>query len=271
MALAKLKKNLLEVIIGALITMNLATICLYIDKKADYSETINANAATIEKLETQANELEKENTKLSSMVDYNTNSSSTIGAVREDLAEYIQEAVSKRGKEMNNPSLSIDKLDAMRALKSAENRVMDEYIRLTALVLATMNTESNFTYKVNENSNGTKDYGIMQVNDVVISHIKEALGENIDPINNKTDNVESGSWEIYDCYIQAKEKHPEDVIWWTYAYYNRGKYFENTDAWKNPKNSSYEAVHKQAETRSNIFKEAYTYYYNELKEAIDNE
>lgn len=271
MALAKLKKNLLEIVVGALIATNLASASLYLKEKELHMDTINTNVATVKKLEKQANELEKENTKLASIVDYNENSSSTIGAVKESLVEHIQKAVEKRGDENNNPSLSIDKLDAMRALKSAENRVIDEYIRITALILATMNTESNFTYKTNTNSNGTKDYGIMQVNDVVIPHLKEALREDIDPINNKTDNVESGSWEIYDCYLQAKEKHPEDVIWWTYAYYNRGKYFENTDAWKNKSNPNYKEVHKQAEVRSKIFKETYEYYYNDLKEALDKE
>ena len=101
-------------------------------------------------------------------------------------------------------------------------------------------------------------------------HLKEALGENIDPINNKSDNVESGSWEVYDCYIQAKEKHPEDVIWWTYAYYNRGKYFENQDAWKNSNNPNYKEMHKQANARSSKFKEHYNFYYNELIEMLGN-
>lgn len=270
MTLAKLKRNLLKIIVGVLVSTNVAAVYLYTREKSLHLDAVNSNVETVKKLEKQANELKEANSKLTSIIDYKENSSSTISDVREDLVECIQEAVAKRGEELNNPKLSIDKLDAMRALKSAENRVIDEYIRLSALILATMNTESNFSYKVNENLNGTKDYGIMQVNDVVIPHIKEALGDNIDPINNKSDNVEGGSWEIYECYSKAKDKHPEDVIWWTYAYYNRGLYFENTDAWKNPANSSYEAVHKQADTRSKIFKEAYNFYYEELSQAIED-
>lgn len=270
MALAKNRKDLFKIIIGGLIVANLVVLGLYLKEKDSHAETARQAKSAITDTVKELKNIEKTNQELSDMVDYKVNTSSTIGAVRSDLVELIQKAVKERGVNLNNPDLKIDELDAMRALKSAENRVLDEYMRLTALVLATMNTESNFTYKTNTNPNGSKDYGIMQVNDSVIPYLKEALGENIDPINNKNHNVESGSWEIYDCYVQAKDKHPEDVIWWTYAYYNRGKYFENTDTWKNPKHPNYDAVHKQADVRSKIFKEAYEFYYDKLKEAVDN-
>lgn len=270
MALAKIKKHLLGIIIGGLLLTNLTFIGLWVQERESHADTVKMSQDAMDSKIKKLEKLEADNDELASQLDYKINLSSTIGSVKEDLVKIIQEAVEKRGKAMNNPKLSISDMDAMRALKSAENRVLDEYIRVTALVLATMNTESNFSYKTNENPNGTKDYGIMQVNDVVIPHLKEALRENIDPINNKSDNVESGSWEIYDCYLQAKEKHPEDVIWWTYAYYNRGKYFENQDIWKNRNNPNYKAVHEQANVRSTIFKEAYEFYYNELIEIFGN-
>ena len=270
MALAKTKKYLLKIIIVGLFLTNITSINLLIKEKKNYLDTVEANKKTISSHIDRIKELESSNLDLTSQLDYKVNMSSTIGSIRESLVKTIQDAVKKRGEETKNPKLSISNLDAMRALKSAENRVLDEYIRVTALVLATMNTETNFSHETNENPNGTKDYGIMQVNDVVIPHLKEALGENIDPINNKSDNVESGSWEVYDCYIQAKEKHPEDVIWWTYAYYNRGKYFENQDAWKNSNNPNYKEMHKQANARSSKFKEHYNFYYNELIEMLGN-
>lgn len=270
MALAKTKKYLLKIIVVGLFLTNIASINLLIKEKKSHLDTIETNKKTIDSNVNRIKELEHGNSELISQLDYKVNLSSTIGSMKEDLVKIIQDSVEKRGKETLNPKLSISNLDAMRALKSAENRVLDEYIRITALVLATMNTETNFSHETNENPNGTKDYGIMQVNDVVIPHLKEALGEDIDPINNKSDNIESGSWEIYDCYLQAKEKHPEDVIWWTYAYYNRGKYFESQDSWKNHNNPNYEAVHKQADARSSKFKEHYNFYYNELVEVFGN-
>lgn len=275
MALSKIKEktlreNILEVVIGGLVAVSLMFAALWVEERKSHEETVVEQQTVVSSFQQEIKSLKKESTELTEKLDYKVNLSSTIGSVKEDLVGLIQEAVKKRGKETLNPNLEISEADAMRALKSSENRILDEYIRTTALVLATMNTESNFKYKTNNNSNNTKDYGIMQVNDVVIPHLREALGEDLDPINNRNDNVEGGSWEIYECYSKAKDKHPEDVIWWTYAYYNRGLYFENTDAWKNRKNPSYEAVHKQADARSKIFKDAYTFYYNELIEIFSS-
>ena len=271
MALAKkIKENLSSIVVGGLIVTNLVTIGLWFQEKEIHADTIDESKVTIESLTKDIETLSTDNKQLSSILDHKVNSSSIIGSVRDSLVDKIQTAVKDRGEDLNNPALSISDIDAKRALKSAENRVMDEYIRLASLVLATMNVETNFKHIVNENPNGTKDYGIMQVNDAIIPEVKDALGEDIDPVANKTDNVESGSWEIYDCYLLAKEKHPENVIWWTYAYYNRGKYFESKDNWRNPNNPQYASVHKQAEERSNKFKNAYEYYYNTLKETVDN-
>lgn len=203
------------------------------------------------------NKYRKEIEKLQEELSIKINSQSDIRLIRDDLIESIKEVVESR-------NFKIQDIDVLRALKSTENRLMDEYIRIASLVLATMETESGFRYIVCENNNGTKDYGIMQVNDVVLPHVKDALGDWIDPINNRDHNVEAGSYEIYECYLKAKDKHPEDVIWWTYAYYNRGMYFESKDTWKNPKNPHYKAVHEQANTRSEIFKEKYNAYYDIL-------
>ena len=205
------------------------------------------------------NKYKKEIEKLQEELSIKINSTSNIRLIRDDLIDNIKQVVESR-------KFKIQDVDALRALKSTENRLMDEYIRIASLVLATMETESGFRYITSTNSNGTKDHGIMQVNDAVIPHIKDALGDWIDPINNKDHNVEAGSYEIYECYLKAKEKHPEDVIWWTYAYYNRGLYFETKDTWKNPNNPNYKAVHKQAEVRSEIFREKYNAYYEILSQ-----
>lgn len=266
MALSKIKstnnKELIKkIIIGLLVVSNIGLGTALIktsnelnNEIASYKESVNNIKEKIKKLKFTNKELEKQ----ASLV---VNSESDIRIIREDLIEAVKRIVNERDRDIQD-------VDILRALKSTENRVMDEYVRTAALILATMETETNFKYIVNTNNNGTKDYGIMQVNEVVVPHLKEALGDWIDPINNNNHNVEGGSYEIYECYLKAKDKHPEDVIWWTYAYYNRGLYFEGTDAWKNPSHPSYEKVHKQANVRSNIFKDSYNAYYEALTASL---
>lgn len=259
MALAKVKnrETILKGIIGLLIATNILSFGQYIVKCNELSDERIAHQKTIEKAKKDLQMILDETKELEEQASIKINSESDIRIIRKDLIKKIEEVVQDR-------NFKIDEVDILRALNSTENRIMDEYIRVAALVLATMETETGFKHMVHENANGTKDYGIMQVNEVVVSHLKEALGEHIDPINNKNHNVEGGSWEIYECYLKAKDKHPEDVIWWTYAYYNRGMYFENTEAWKNKNHPSHEKVHKQADIRSNKFKECYNAYYEAL-------
>lgn len=204
--------------------------------------------------------------KLEEKIENNLTQNKLIEDTNDNYATAITKAVDKRGDDTKNSAMKISKADTKRALKSAENRVMDEYLRTTALILATMEIETNFRHITNDNPNGTRDHGIMQVNDAIIKSANDALGRNLDPENDHDDNVEVGSWEIYECYSRAKEKHPEDVIWWTYAYYNRGLYFEGAEYWTNPNHPDYKQARKQADIRSSKFKQAYEKYYNALVE-----
>lgn len=204
--------------------------------------------------------------KLEEKLENNLVQNKVIEDMNEHYSNAIADAVNKKGEDSKNPSMKITKADTKRALKSAENRVMDEYLRITALILATMDVETNFKHITNDNPNGTKDHGIMQVNDAIIKQANESLGEHLDPVNDDDDNVEVGSWEVYECYNRAKEKHPEDVIWWTYAYYNRGLYFERADYWTNPNHPDYKQARKQADARSAKFKQDYERYYKALVE-----
>lgn len=261
MALAKSKtknKNLInKIIIGALVLSNIFTICVASKSNKSLSSDNAVMQKKIMTTDKTISSLREDIKKLNEELSIRLSSESDLRLIRGDLIHKINEVVSSKNKK-------ISEVDVLRALNSTEERIMDEYIRVASLILATMETESNFRYITCTNNNGTKDYGIMQVNDAIIPHAKEALGDNIDPINNKNHNVKAGSWEIYECYLKAKDKHPEDVIWWTYAYYNRGMYFEGQDQWKNPNNPNYKKVHKQANERSNKFKE----YYNSYHEAL---
>lgn len=261
MALLKLdnnKKNkIVKIIAGALLIINAALTYGYVKTNIELSKE-KENSQTLAK---NTRKIKLNNELLQEELSIQINSESDIRVIREDLIEKIKKTVQDR-------NYNVETVDVLRALNSAENRIMEEYIRVAALILATMETETGFTHMIYENTNGTFDYGIMQVNEVVIPHLREALGEHLDPIHNRDHNVEGGSWEIHECYLKAKDKHPEDVIWWTYAYYNRGLYFEGTDAWKNPNNPNYKKVHKQANTRSNIFKKNFEAYYNALMAEI---
>ena len=259
MALKKIRPNntVIGIIIGLLVTANIGLTGMVAVQNNQIKGIELINEKNIEEMKDILSSVIEDNKDLQERLSAKTNSQSDIRVIRPDLIEKIKEIGNERKKD-------IQEMDILRALKSSENRVMEEYIRIASLVLATMEIESNFKYITNENNNGTKDYGIMQVNDVIIPHMKEALGEELDPINSKDDNVEGGSYEIYECYLKAKEKHPENVIWWTYAYYNRGLYFENTDAWKDPSNPAYEKTHKQANIRSEKFISIFNAYYEAL-------
>ena len=263
MALAKVKngnKIIIGILLGALLISS-ATIGSLYNKNNSLKEDLASKEKLVKELQSEASTLRSKISVLEEELSIKVNSVSDIRLIRKDLISKINEIVKEKDKK-------IAEVDILRALNSTENRIMEEYIRVASLILATMETETDFRHMKNKNKNGTYDHGIMQVNDAIIPHVKEALGDWIDPINNKDHNVEAGSYEIYECYLKAKDKHPEDVIWWTYAYYNRGLYFESTDAWKNKNNPSHEAVHNQANARSQKFKKHYESYYNTLMEAV---
>lgn len=155
---------------------------------------------------------------------------------------------------------SISKYKIKRAAITAKNRSSkktstSEYKRKVALLLATMEVESDFKMINHRNSNGTIDYGIMQINSSVIPTIKKAMGNKVSKLKtNVAHNIEAGSYEIITlCYNKAKKKHPNNVIWWTYAYYNRGLYFEN-----------YSYNYNQANARSQKFIKVYKRYLKDL-------
>lgn len=263
MALAKSKngnKILIGMLLGIFFMSSTAIGSLY-NKNNSLKESLADKEKLVKELKNEASNLTDKISTLEEELSIKVNSTSNLRAIREELIVTIKDTVKQRKNEIKD-------VDVLRALKSTENRIMDEYIRVASLILATMETETNFKDIDCKNTNGTIDHGIMQVNDAIIPHVKEALGDWLDPANNNDHNVEAGSWEIYECYLKAKDKHPEDVIWWTYAYYNRGQYFEYTDAWKNPNNPNYKTVHNQANVRSNKFKECYNSYYEALIDSI---
>lgn len=156
---------------------------------------------------------------------------------------------------------SISKYKIKRAAATARHRSSkgtskSEYKRKVAILLATMEVESDFKMIRHVNRNGSVDYGIMQVNSSVIPTIRRAMGSKI--ANglkyNVADNIEAGSYEMITlCYNKAKKKHPNNVIWWTYAYYNRGLYFEN-----------YSYNYNQANRNSQKFIRIYNKYRKDL-------
>lgn len=132
---------------------------------------------------------------------------------------------------------------------------MGDFLELFAINVTIMEIESGFNQDLIGINPTSKDYGIMQINSTVIKTAEKELGKKLNVEHNLHDNVNVGSWEIYTCFEKAKEKHPDNVLWWSYAYYNRGLYFENTVGWKSGR------VFNQANTRSKIFIEKFNKYY----------
>ena len=141
------------------------------------------------------------------------------------------------------------------AFDSADNRKsmekgMNEYLKLVAMHLAIMEIESNFNNSVICKNPTTLDIGIMQVNTSVINYIRKGLeNQYLNPYDLK-DNIEMGSYELYTCYKKAKKNHPSNALWYTYAYYNRGLYFEK-----------YSWNYNQTNKRSMKFIKAFNKYY----------
>lgn len=117
------------------------------------------------------------------------------------------------------------------AFESANNRKsmekdMNDYLKLVAMHLSIMEIESNFNNSIICKNPTTLDIGIMQVNTSVVNYIRKGLkNQYLNPYILK-DNIEMGSYELYTCYKKAKKSHPSNALWYTYAYYNRGLYFE---------------------------------------------
>lgn len=138
------------------------------------------------------------------------------------------------------------------AKEYSNKKTMDEYYTIASLILATMEVESNFKMINCTNNNGTTDYGIMQVNTSIIPEIKKSLGNSVNELKyNTRQNVKAGTYEIMLCYDKASKKHPDNIIFWHYAYYNRGLYFEN-----------YSYDYNQMYKRSNKFESKFYKYYD---------
>ena len=133
----------------------------------------------------------------------------------------------------------------------------EEYYSLVSMILSAIDMESDFENKDTYNSVNSIDYGLMQINTCNIPIIEKELGI-LDIRNSTKDNIEAGSWIIYNCYIKAFEEHPDDILLYTYSYYNRGIYFENFEYDKN-----------QMYKRGDIFADKYFKYYKTIIKEID--
>lgn len=129
----------------------------------------------------------------------------------------------------SNKNANMEMIDF--AFESADNRKsmekdMNDYLKLVAMHLSIMEIESNFNNSVICKNPTTLDIGIMQVNTSVVNYIRKGLkNQYLNPYDLK-DNIEMGSYELYTCYKKAKKNHSSNSLWYTYAYYNRGLYFE---------------------------------------------
>lgn len=173
---------------------------------------------------------------------------------KEDIEELKKEILKKA--KLHSKTVNSDMIDL--AFKYADDKSpldnsVRKYFKMVAIHLAIMEIESNFDNNIVCNNLTTKDYGIMQVNTQVIPTArKELYNSSLDPYDLE-DNVCMGSWEIYECYKKAKRKHPDKLLWYTYAYYNRGLYFEN-----------YNYNYDEADQRSRIFIKSFYKYFNIL-------
>lgn len=174
------------------------------------------------------------------------------GGYFETIKEELYKKAHEHSKTVNHKMIDL-------AFECADERInmnnisIKEYFTLVAIHLAIMEVESNFNNDIICYNSTTKDYGIMQVNSSVIKYAKEGLGDYSLDVFNLHDNVEMGSWEIYECYSKAKRKHPDNILWWFYAYYNRGIFFEN-----------YPWDYDEANTRSKIFIKKFNKYFGIL-------
>lgn len=146
---------------------------------------------------------------------------------KEELKD-IKKKLLKQAKK-SNKNANMKMIDYV--FESADNRKsmekgMNDYLKLVAMHLSIMEIESNFNNSVICKNPTTLDIGIMQVNTSVVNYIRKGLkNQYLNPYDLK-DNIEMGSYELYTCYKKAKKEHTSNSLWYTYAYYNRGLYFE---------------------------------------------
>lgn len=173
------------------------------------------------------------------------------GGYVENLKDDVFKIVKQRNKNASRKAIDYAFEIADKYVSFNDN--MEGYFEIVAIILATMDVESNFNNNVVCDNITSKDYGIMQVNSTVIPHAKKGLNDNTLNVFDLKDNIKMGTWEINECYSKAKEKHPDNIVWWFYAYYNRGLYFEN-----------YSYDYNQANNRSNKFIKVFNKYFDVL-------
>lgn len=199
-----------------------------------------------------------------SKVNINTNKEVTINksTVINNNSQLYNGYVNESKEEILNKVKKVNKNVSEKAIYYAFE-IADEYIafdddiegyfEMVALILAIMEVESNFNNNIICDNITSKDYGIMQVNSTVIPHAQAELNDYTLNVFDLKDNIKMGTWEINKCYEKAKKKHSDNVIWWFYAYYNRGLYFEN-----------YSYDYNQANERSSKFIKIFNKYFNVL-------
>ena len=195
----------------------------------------------------------KERTSVDESNIINTNSQ-LYGGYIENLKNEILKEIKKKNKKATMEIVNL-------AFKIADERVslnekgVKEYFEMVALIISIMEVESKFNNDIICHNSTSNDYGIMQVNSAVISHAKKELNDNTLSVFNLEDNIKMGSWEIYQCLSKAQEKHPNNEIWWFYAYYNRGLWFENYSY-------DYNEVNQRSKKFINIFNNYFNILYN---------
>lgn len=237
-----IKKVLIGLMIGSSLTMN---------------DTINIAATTInhpkekkraekllETIQEESMNIQSYNTKVSAV--------STTKISTKELKKKVLKKARKVSRTVN--SKMVDLAFEYAGYKAPKEENKREYYRMVAIHLTVMELESNFDNSIICDNGSTKDYGIMQVNTMVIPDCKKSLKDYSLDVYNLRDNVKMGSWEIDLCYKKAKKLHPESTLWWTYAYYNRGMYF---------KLNSYN--YKETNTRSQKFISTYKKYFKLFK------
>lgn len=213
------------------------------------SEKINVNAES--NMNQEVTNIEKKIKQDNSNIIYYSNKTLYEGYFK-TIKEELYKKAHKNSKTVTHRMIDL-------AFKSADERInmnkvsIKEYFTLVAIHLAVMEVESNFNNDIVCYNTTTKDYGVMQVNSSVIKYAKEGLNDYSLDVFDLHDNVEMGSWEIYECYSKAKRNHPDNVLWWFYAYYNRGLYFEN-----------YPWDYDETNTRSKIFINKFNKYFTIL-------
>lgn len=133
--------------------------------------------------------------------------------------------------------------------------MMEDFLNVFVMNVTIMELESTFKQDLVCVNLTSTDYGIMQVNSSIIKTIEDNLEREID-VDDLYDNIDAGSWEIFECYLLASKKHPDNKLWWAYVYYNRGMFVENTNAWKSGKSFN------EANKRSKKFIKVFNKYYD---------